>query len=729
MSRLKKLLVLTCALALALSLCVISASACTQIFVGADRSADDSPLMARSEDYSNDRSKIFIVSEAGHFKAGEEYVACTQGGYTFFTYTMTHDSYSFTTFSEDYLLGVCPECGEEIAHYNFTEHGTNEKGVTVSGTETLSANQAVKEIDPNPEEGIEESDMPTILLSEASTAREGVEILLNIYKTSGARGADGIMIADQNEIWYVENTTGHQYIAIRLSTDLIFVNPNMSVIGLIDLDDTENVIASEGLIATAQAAGTFVGNAEENQINFRASYASASIGERLVNGLNYLNSAYSYTTDTITDDDFTISNVRDGEIVPFWTAIEADRPLTVDDIVYFYKVDGIGHARNVDTTIYQIYPEGEPETSIVEWIAMDDCKYNVFLPYYPMLTTDTYAAFQKGTGLKEFVTEEPVDADGYYATSVTRWTEEGRVSEDGYVIYPEGWRDSYEWMFNAISNHLRSVDNSGEELVLAAFEALQDRIYEQWDLLKAGLSDAQDPAAYVTECEAAMADEAFDLATVLYRYLSEDLGTLVTADSALAALDLPGDLVTVINDVYTDDWFVEEVGSCVASGLFTGIAVEDASVTFAPNDGMTRGMLVTILWRAMGEPTAQAPASFEDVAADAWYADAVAWAAEQGIVNGYSAQAFGPDDLITREQMLAVMYRFAKYLELDVSVGEDTNILDYEDVFDISEYAIPAVQWAAGSGLLHTEAAGYVAPAGTAARAEAAVILWNLVGA
>ena len=145
--------------------------------------------------------------------------------------------------------------------------------MTVSATNSLNANKKIKKVDPFIDGGIEESEMATVLLSEASSAREGVELLTSIYDSVGAgyEGA-GVMICDQNEQWYVENLSGHEYIAVLLPADVAFMQFNVSVLGRIDLDDTDHVIASDHLFDVAKKAGTFVGDEEENVIDYRASF-------------------------------------------------------------------------------------------------------------------------------------------------------------------------------------------------------------------------------------------------------------------------------------------------------------------------------------------------------------------------------------------------------------------------------------------------------------------------
>ena len=130
--------------------------------------------------------------------------------------------------------------------------------------------------------------------------------------------------------------------------------------------------------------------------------------------------------------------------------------------------------------------------------------------------------------------------------------------------------------------------------------------------------------------------------------------------------------------------------------------VGDGSM-FAPLMNTSRGMIVTILWRMEGQPVPMTANTFKDVEKGAYYEQAVAWAAEKGIVNGYG-DTFGPNDNITREQFATILFRYAQYKGYDVSVGEDTNILSYADAFSVSEYAIPAMQWACGAGLIKATA-------------------------
>lgn len=175
---------------------------------------------------------------------------------------------------------------------------------------------------------------------------------------------------------------------------------------------------------------------------------------------------------------------------------------------------------------------------------------------------------------------------------------------------------------------------------------------------------------------------------------------------------------TKFNDVSANDWFASAVDYVTGKGMMNGTADN----TFSPKANTTRGMVVTVLYRLENQPSTSA-ASFTDVASGAYYANAVAWANANGIVSGYGSGKFGPNDKVTREQLAAILYRYAQYKKYDVSVGEDTNILSYDDAQSISSYAIPAIQWACGAGVVTGKSGSKLDPKGNATRAEVAAML------
>lgn len=125
---------------------------------------------------------------------------------------------------------------------------------------------------------------------------------------------------------------------------------------------------------------------------------------------------------------------------------------------------------------------------------------------------------------------------------------------------------------------------------------------------------------------------------------------------------------------------------------------------------VTRAEAIVALWNMEGSPASDFAMKFDDVSAETPYAEAIRWAAAVKIVNGCSESSFAPDDVLTREQLAAILWRYAKSENIDVSIGENTNILSYEDVFTVSDYAIPAFQWTCGSGVLSGNTASTLAP-------------------
>ena len=176
-------------------------------------------------------------------------------------------------------------------------------------------------------------------------------------------------------------------------------------------------------------------------------------------------------------------------------------------------------------------------------------------------------------------------------------------------------------------------------------------------------------------------------------------------------------------DVDEDAWYYDAVCYVYGAGLFQGTS----GTTFGPDDPMTRSMTATVLYRLSGETYTGTAATFGDMAAGAWYGTGVSWAAAREIAKGYGDGRFGVNDPVTREQLAAILYRYARYKGEDVSVGEDTNLIGFKDAGQVSEWAAPAVRWAVGVGLLKGDAAGCLRPLDQAARSEFAALLMRYV--
>lgn len=173
---------------------------------------------------------------------------------------------------------------------------------------------------------------------------------------------------------------------------------------------------------------------------------------------------------------------------------------------------------------------------------------------------------------------------------------------------------------------------------------------------------------------------------------------------------------TKFNDVSANDWFASAVDYVTGKGMMNGTADN----TFSPKAHTTRGMVVTVLYRLENQPSTSA-ASFTDVASGAYYANAVAWANANGIVSGYGSGKFGPNDKVTREQLAAILYRYAQYKKYDVSGAKSLD--GYTDAQSVSSYAVPALQWANAAGIVTGKSGSKLDPKGNATRAEVAAML------
>ena len=170
-------------------------------------------------------------------------------------------------------------------------------------------------------------------------------------------------------------------------------------------------------------------------------------------------------------------------------------------------------------------------------------------------------------------------------------------------------------------------------------------------------------------------------------------------------------------DVPSGSWYYDDVAYVYDTGLMTGLT----ATTFGPNLSTTRGMIVTILWRMENEPAAKHGCPFADVRRGSYYEQAIAWASENGIVTGFDASTFAPDRAITREQLAAILFRFAAYRGMD-AVTLRENLSSFQDQAAISAYAVSALNWAVGEGLMQGTG-DKLEPTGSATRAQVAAML------
>ena len=211
------------------------------------------------------------------------------------------------------------------------------------------------------------------------------------------------------------------------------------------------------------------------------------------------------------------------------------------------------------------------------------------------------------------------------------------------------------------------------------------------------------------------AREAYDRLTDAQKKLVTNYDKLTAAEAAYARLTADSDDLPFID--VTGHWALDAIRYVYQNGLFAGTS----ATTFSPNMPMNRAMLVTVLYRMENEPAVSAASSFKDVPAGQWYTKAVAWASANQIVSGYSADRFGPGDTITREQMAAILHRYAQHKSYDVSKTAD--LAAFTDRASVSDWALPSMRWANAEKLINGRTAATLVPQGSATRAEVAQIL------
>ncbi len=208
------------------------------------------------------------------------------------------------------------------------------------------------------------------------------------------------------------------------------------------------------------------------------------------------------------------------------------------------------------------------------------------------------------------------------------------------------------------------------------------------------------------------------------RGLLVDSGKLWICDVFSHTMSSVSSSVLVFTDVSSDAWFANAVYYMKAHGCMNGTS----DTTFSPYSTMTRAMFAQVLYNMEGATPVNYLLPFTD-AADAWYTEAVRWAASEGIVNGTTDTTYSPDTLINRQQLVVMLYRYAQWLGMEDDGTMSASLTGFSDCADVSDYAYDAMEWAYGVGVINGTAAGTLNPYGQATRAEAATMLMNFMEA
>ncbi|CDZ74746.1 putative dipeptidase B [Peptoniphilus sp. ING2-D1G] len=373
----KKIISFMLAFVMASALVTNTALACTSTYVGNKVSENGSTLVARTEDISGAHPKSFVAYPAQEYKEGTEFVDVLTG----FTWPQPLKSLSYI---------AVPDSAGELDDGIYDEVGYNEKGVAITATESASYNDHIEAIDPLVEAGLREANITTLVLSQATTAREGVELLAKIIEEKGASEGNTLMIADQEETWYMEILSGHQYAAMKLPKDKVAVMPNCFMLDYVDVNDTENYITSKDLYNLPKSHNLI--QTVDGKFSVRKTYGpelSKYNRARIWGGYNLLAPSIKLSYDAPQEDYKLLftpdKNISVKEVMNLQryryegTALDANLPENKD-------VRAIGVPSQVECHIIEL-KEGFPkEIPGILWLAMGNCEHNVYVPYFPNLT-------------------------------------------------------------------------------------------------------------------------------------------------------------------------------------------------------------------------------------------------------------------------------------------------------------------------------------------------------
>ncbi|HFI0694223.1 TPA: C69 family dipeptidase [Streptococcus suis] len=398
--------------------------ACSGFIIGKGLTTDGSILYGRTEDYpyppdNGAHNKNYIVVPAATYTEGDMLVDETFG----FTAPHLANEFKYTS-TPDAARG-------DGSNGNYGAHGFNEKGVSMTATVTAIPNAKVLAVDPLVEAGgLGEPILIDYVLPRVTSAREGVELIAKTIDEKGSAEGNIVIIADKNEVWYMEILSGHQYVAIKFPEDKYAIFANTYYLGHVDLTDTENVIASANVEAVAQQADNYV--TVDGQFHIAKSYGPATYAEadrsRVYAGIKLMDPASPVTyEDAVYDllrqptdpsrhfslqDTFALQRNRFEHLPEFRPDDEVGKVKQGDDGANDQAADAtykyaLGNENVIDAHVYQIKDSLPSAFGGIVWLGLGQTRNTPYVPFYG-LVTDTYEAFKKRSAA--------YDTDSWYWT-------------------------------------------------------------------------------------------------------------------------------------------------------------------------------------------------------------------------------------------------------------------------------------------------------------------------
>ena len=456
--------ILTTALVVCLCVsCVTPAFACTGFYVGSGVTENGSSYFGRSEDIGDRYGKVFGVAQSQTITAETVYND-TYGfsmKYSDLEFDYPETTYSYTYARDSYLYGeTMQDANGNFVGEAYAEVSQNEKGVAMTATVSTRYNNSAKAADKLVGTGICEISMTSILMGGAATAKEAVILLAEIIDKYGAGECNSIMIGDAKETWYFEIVSGHQYAAVKMPADKVSVQPNIMLLGVIDVNDTENVVASANLVSLAQENGFLVTD-ESGKIDVTATYGTASgSSKRYWQGLFYFNEEAANAYGTISKE-----SVFDYDLL-----LDTTKELSTLDILNLlaYRGEGsawdysaepnlgnsnvIGTRSQSECHVFETRQNMPELMSVLQWQCMADAEFGIYIPYYSALVTE----------VSELYDTEVIPKNVDLLTGDT----EGQINTNFHLI-------------NYLCDMNRATDPEAAAAVKAYFETYQQSLIDQ----------------------------------------------------------------------------------------------------------------------------------------------------------------------------------------------------------------------------------------------------------
>ena len=388
--------------------------ACCGFIIGRQLTKDGTTLFGRTEDYpyypnGGKHNKNYVVVDAKTYNEGDQIEDESNG----FTYPHAANEMKYTA-TYDSARG-------DGSNGAFGEHGFNEAGVSMTATVTAIPNKKVLSTDPLKENGLPEAAMLDVILPRVKTAREGVELLAKVIEEKGSAEGNVVVFADQNETWYMEILSGHQYVAVKVPEDKYAVFANTYYLGHVDLNDTENVIASKDVEKVAKESGNYKTDKDGN-FHIAKSYGPEKYAEG--------DRSRTYAGITLLDPDSKVT-YEDDEYELFRSPTDPNKKYTLEDAFAlqrnrFEHLNGrfvpddqigvkkqgddgsndtvrkdqykyaLGNENVIDAHVYQINPNLPKSFGGTVWLGMGPSRNTPYVPFYGNVK-DTYKAFKPQT--------------------------------------------------------------------------------------------------------------------------------------------------------------------------------------------------------------------------------------------------------------------------------------------------------------------------------------------